>query len=77
MALKHVAPESYSNRSGAPVAAWLALVFALYVVTRLASIHVGLIIIFPFLWFAGYLVFGAAVLFLAVYSSAVAWHTPI
>ena len=61
MDIKHAAPENYSNRSGAHVALWFAAVLALYGTTRLALVHLGMIVVLPVLFFVLYVVCGALV----------------
>ena len=63
MDIKHATPENYSNRSGAPIAFWLAAIFALYGTIRLALIHLGMIAAAPVLFVILYIVCGALVIF--------------
>lgn len=61
MDIKHATPQNYSNRSGAPVALWFSAVLALYGTTRLALIHLGMIVALPILLVILYFVCGALV----------------
>jgi hypothetical protein len=63
MDMKHAVPSSYSNRSPAPIALGFSFVFSSYGVVRFMFVHPALLITFPFLVFAGYILFGAVFIF--------------
>jgi len=63
MGIKHTTPENYSNRSGAPVALWLAAVLALYGTVRLAFFHLGMVVALPVLFVVLYIVCEVVVVF--------------